>query len=375
MANKYAVPRVPEPADKPNLKLRIEDLLGILDPIVVHPYDSFGTRDGIRLRGRVVEHRQLEGSSEKPSTWRNVLNMIERLRSDEIPGARLRAHFQGNTWETRSDREGFFVFDLDLEKPIGPGWHGVRIELLESVGEPEAREVTEHVLVPSPDADFAVVSDLDDTVIQTRNTEIAQELAIVFGNNARQRAPFPGVPSFYRGLRRGANGKGDNPIFYVSKSGWNLYDLFDEFIKIHDIPKGPLFLSDLRVFEKKSRVLGSDDHKFENTDLLLRTYPELEFVLIGDSGMHDPEIYQEIVHRHPGRIKAIYLHDVSSDKRDNEVDAIGQALQKDHGIPVVHSETTLTAAEHAAEIGLIARDVLDEIRRQVMNRDPDAPES
>ncbi len=369
MANKHAIPRVPEPDERPGLKLRLEDHLGILDPVVVHTYDSFGTTDGLRLRGRVVEHRELKGSGEEPSTWRNVRNMIQRLWSDEIPGARIRAHFQNRTWETRSDREGFFVFDLDLEEPLDPGWQDVRIELLESVGKPESCIVTEQVLVPSPDADFVVVSDIDDTVIETRNTDFMEEMAILFGKSAGQRVPFPGVPALYRALRRGASGAGENPIFYVSRTGWNLYDLFEEFMEIHDIPRGPLFLSDLRVVEEKSRVLGSDDHKFENTDLLLRTYPELHFVLIGDSGMHDPELYLGISRAHPGRIRAIYIHDVSSDKRDGDVEAVSRELREDHGVPLVHGETTLDVAKHAVEAGLIDRRGLKEVRDAVKRSD------
>lgn len=367
MGNKHAIPRAPEPDDEPSLKLRLEDRLGILDPIMIFPYNSFGTEDGLHLRGRVVEQRELKGTSEESSTWRNVIDMIQRLQSDEIPGARLRAEFRGQSWETRTDKEGFFVFDVDLTEPIEPGWHDVRIELLESVGEPEARVVVEHVLVPSPYADFAVVSDIDDTIVETKNTDFMRQMAIIFGKGAAQRVPFPGVPAFYRALRRGPSGDGDNPIFYISRTGWNLYDLFDEFMEIHDIPRGPLFLSDLRVIEDKSRVLGSDEHKYENTDLLLRTYPELPFILIGDSGMHDPELYLGIVRAHPGRIKAIYIHDVSADKRDREVDAIARQLRKEHGVPLVHGETTATVTEHAAEAGFIDQLALEEVNREVIS--------
>ena len=365
MPNKYAIARVPRPDSTPSLKLRLEDRLGILDPIAVHTYASFGTCDGIRLRGRVVEHSELKGSAEEVSTWRNIVDMIQRLQSDEIPGALLRVNHGHRSWETTSDHEGFFVFDLDLEEPLAPGWHDFQIELVESVGEPASRVVTERVLIPSPKAEFGVVSDIDDTVIKTNNTDFLQEMAILFSKGARQRSHFPGVPAMYRALQRGLRPEVENPIFYVSRSGWNLHDLFTEFMEVNGIPAGPMFLSDLRVIEKKSRVLGSDEHKFESTDLLLRTYSELPFILIGDSGMHDPELYAEIVRAYPERIKAVYIHDVSDDSRDREVADIAKRMRDDFGVPLVHGETTLDVANHAFEAGFIDREGSIEVRDAV----------
>lgn len=244
------------------------------------------------------------------------MNTLHRLDSDEIPGAHVRAHFQGKQWNTTTDGEGYFVLDLDPVETLDAGWHDVSLELVSSVGEPEKHRFVEPVLVPFPDAEFAVISDLDDTVIRTKANELFQQIAIVFGNSARGRTPFPGVPALYRALHRGPDDRGRNPMFYVSLSGWNLYDLFEEFMQANDVPLGPLFLADLRLIEGKSAVMGSDDHKFESIDVLLRVYPELPFVLIGDSGQHDPETYARVVKQHPGRIRAVYIRDVGPDERD-----------------------------------------------------------
>lgn len=83
------------------------------------------------------------------------------------------------------------MFELDCPEPLAPGWHDVELELVESVGEPERRRVHAPVLVPAPDAEFAVVSDLDDTVIRTHANDALRELAIVFGKSAQSRSPMP----------------------------------------------------------------------------------------------------------------------------------------------------------------------------------------
>lgn len=298
---------------------------------------------------RTSERTGVEGTTEKTATWHDILNMVKRLDSDEIPGARLRAHFQEKHWETTTDEEGYFVFNLDLEEPLGPGWHEVKIELMESVGEPEKRFVCEQVLIPHPGAEFAVISDLDDTVIKSHSAEFFQKAAIAFGDSAKDRVAFPGVPAFYRALSRGPDDQGRNPMFYVSRSGWNLYDLFEEFMEVNEIPAGPLFLADLRITEEKSAVMGHDRHKFESIDLLVRT---------------DPELYEEVISKHPGRIRAIYIHDVSPPERGREVRRVADTIEA-RQIPMLRAEDTLPLAEHAAERGYISRNALEEIRREV----------
>ncbi len=226
------------------------------------------------------------------------------------------------------------------------------------------------MLVPSSEADFAVVSDIDDTIVRTKSTDFFRQIAIVFGNDARSRVAVRGMPSFYRALARGPRDGGLNPIFYVSMSGWNLYDLMEEFMDVNEIPAGPLFLSDLRVVEDPSSVMGSRHHKFENIDILLRAYPELPFLLVGDSGMHDPELYAKIAKEHPGRIKAIYIHDVSPPHRDGEVDEIAQSLDE-QGVLMVRVRCALEAAQRAMEHGFITHAGLEEVQREAADEPPE----
>jgi phosphatidate phosphatase APP1 len=180
---------------------------------------------------------------------------------------------------------------------------------------------------------------------------------IVLLNNAHTRLPFEGVSAFYEALRRGKEGRVHNPIFYVSSSPWNIYDVLEDFLNVHGVPEGPLFLKDW-----SPSVLGKHrTHKLGIIRSLLRTYPDLPFVLIGDSGEEDPEIYLQAAHEYPGRIPAIYIRDVTSGERDAQVHAIaGEA--RSLGTEMVLVPDTAAAAEHAASIGLIPPDAVPEIR-------------
>lgn len=138
----------------------------------------------------------------------------------------------------------------------------------------------------------------------------------------------------------------------------------EEFLDLNRIPSGPMFLNDLHVIEDRSTALGSARHKFDSIDQLLRTYPDLPFILIGDSGQHDPELYHEIATTHPGRIAAVYIRDVSPPERDREVQRIAESLEQ-LGIPMIRTANSVRIAEHAADHGYLSSDGVAEVRREV----------
>ena len=163
--------------------------------------------------------------------------------------------------------------------------------------------------------------------------------------------------AFYEALQRGADGLANNPIFYVSSSPWNIYDLLEDFLDVHGVPEGPLFLKDW-----SPTVLGKHKgHKLGIISTLLDTYPDLPFVLIGDSGEEDPEIYSQVVRERPGRVRAVYIRDVTSAERDAEVRAIAEEV-RGLGVEMVPVPDTAAAAEHAASAGLISPGAVPDIR-------------
>jgi phosphatidate phosphatase APP1 len=341
------------------LRFEAKKRLGLLDPFEILPYRGHGTARRLFLRGRVLEARGITRSGQYDTAWDNLRNMARRFASDEVPGARVRASFGDLRTETVADEEGFFEVRFELPEPItGPTrWHPVELELLH-LGSPGVGPVrsTGQVLVPTG-ADFGVVSDIDDTVVRSSATNVLKMAWIVLLNNAHTRLPFEGVNAFYEALRRGAEGRVHNPIFYVSSSPWNIYDVLEDCLGVHDVPEGPLFLKDWSL-----SVLGKHrTHKLGIIRTLLATYPDLPFVLIGDSGEEDPEIYLQATREHPGRITAIYIRDVTTAGRDVEVRAIAEEARS-LGTELVSVEDTAEAAEHAASVGLISREAVPGIR-------------
>ena len=305
-------------------------------PALILPYLGYGGAGRATLCGRVLRAPRLRPAAEGDRRWRNLVAFLKLMESDELPGMPVRATFQGRRYETTTDREGYFHFDLAARKGT-VGWQEVALE-------PGA---TGRLLFPSPRARFGVISDIDDTLIPSGATKKLRMVLKLALSNALTRKSFEGVTAFYRALHARVN-----PIFYVSKSPWNLYVPLVEMMRVQRIPDGPLLLRDygLHLFRRSRQ-----EHKLMQIERILAACGTLPFVLIGDSGERDPEIYSEIVRRHPGRVRAIYIRAIHPDNA--RLAAIAQLAEqvRPSSCQLVLFPETAFAAAHAAGEGLIRK--------------------
>ena len=342
------------------LALRLRQRRGIA-PVQILSYTGHGTHTSLYLKGRVIEGYSVLSAQDSDSMWQNVINMLRRFNSHEVPFARVRATFEGATYDAQANDEGYFDLAIQLETPLPDDkiWFDVPLELSDYQDHEGARTVA-RVIVPPSTAKFGVISDLDDTVIKSDVINLIKLARNTFLYNSRTRLPFAGVAEFYHALQQGT-GQGYNPIYYVSNSPWNLYDLLADFFEVRGIPPGTFFLTDIGLTPTKLIKQNGMRHKLAVIETLLQTHPQLPFILIGDSGEKDPEIYLRAVQNFPGRIKAIYIRDVTAQRRDLEVQAMidqAQAL----GTEMLLVPDTGVAAAHAVEQGYIAPDSLSAIR-------------
>jgi phosphatidate phosphatase APP1 len=348
---------------------RLRRALGSPHAAQIVAYRGCGTATRLVLQGRVLEHRPPRPSRQSDRRWDNFRHMVRRLASAEIPYARLRARYGTLTQEAAADEEGMFSFDLALPAPDAANglWREVEIELLAPLPRRQQTPIraTGCVLVPPPGARVAVVSDIDDTIIQTGAVNVLRMMGAMLFASAHTRSPFPGVAALYRALHGGCSGGEANPMFYVSSSPWNLYDLLCQFFELHDIPIGPvLFLRNWGISEEELLPLHHGRHKRQIIERLLAIYPSLPFLLIGDSGQQDAEIYAALVQDYPGRIAGIYIRNVSRrPERVRAVEALA-AQTSAAGVPMELVADSVALARHAARAGWISPDALGQVRAQ-----------
>ena len=326
--------------------------------LAIQPYRGFGTKKKIYLMGRVFRQPQFGRRLREATVIRDVVDIARRIGRWGLGGATLVARFNGTETRLTTDRDGYFHLHMELESPPSTEelWHRVDLELHHR--DEVITDVAE-VFIPSDSARFVVVSDIDDTVMKTGVANVAVMLYRLFVLGAESRTAFPGVPALYRALHAGASGEEQNPMLYVSRGPWSIYEVLEEFFNLHRIPVGPvLFLREWGLTLQRPLPKRSKDHKEELIDRMVEKYYDLPFILIGDSGQHDPEIYADVIRKYPDRVMAVYIRDVSDSRsRDREIEELAREVATSDVDLLLTADTT-AMARHAASRGWISESQL-----------------
>jgi hypothetical protein len=153
-----------------------------------------------------------------------------------------------------------------------------------------------------PETGLSVVSDIDDTI---KISDVADRKALIFNTFVEAYRPVPGMAEVYR---RWATER-DAAFHYVSASPWQIFEPLHEFQIAEAFPNGTFHLRTLRMRPRSAiNVLGSPTaYKLETIGAILADFPQRRFVLVGDSGERDPEIYGELARGHRERIVRILI--------------------------------------------------------------------
>ena len=152
---------------------------------------------------------------------------------------------------------------------------------------------------------LSVISDIDDTI---KISQVADRKELVRNTFVRPFKAVPGTATIYRELaKQGA------AFHYVSGSPWQLYEPLEQFLAKADFPAGTFHLRNFRLKDRTATALfqPAEKHKLAAIRRLLRDFPERRFLLIGDSGEQDPEIYCQIAREHPKQIVGIFIRTVT----------------------------------------------------------------
>jgi phosphatidate phosphatase APP1 len=373
-------------------------LLGLLGrrEITVLPFVGHGTPERVRIRGRVVlgrstarpvtsdlveeapaggDPRSVAVANGRRAIWRERWKTFRASAAPfltvEVPGCPVIVHGrverglaerrpegtapgENESAERgaagRTDRQGY----LDMPVEVGglrPGWHRVRVT---ATWRGRSAEAEMPVLVVDPRATLAVVSDVDDTIIESGITRGLAVLRLTLLTEVAKRTPLPGAAELYRALTAPRDGSDPAPVFYLSTSPWNLYELLTRFLVLRGFPAGPLLLTDWGPSRTSLFRVPTQEHKLTLIRALLAEHPALRVVLLGDTGQLDPEIYATVAQEAPDRVRAIYVRRTSGMQTGRAVELHGLARRvADCGVPMLVVEDSVQIAEHAAAIGLL----------------------
>ena len=324
-------------------------------PVTIKAYRGFGSLDRVFIIGRILRERPIL-SRENDSRWKTLADNLHRFFfSKKVAKVKLKIELQGRIFHAVSTRKGYFRLYKKMDTPLastGQHWLPYKVSLDTSAALSGISDTTGELLVPSR-GQMGIITDIDDTIIQTQITSFLRlkMIYLTFMKNASKRKPIRQAAAFLKALETGRDPANPayNPVFYVSKSPWNLYEILTEFLEINQMPKGPLFLRDFGIPFRRIPI-AFKGFKYRKIKKILKAYPDMPFVLIGDSGEKDADIYIQLAKDFPNRIRAIYIRDVNSKLRTKRVQELIDASGLDY---ITLVKTYKQAAVHAAAIGLI----------------------
>lgn len=258
------------------------------------PYTGYGTTSWVRVFGRLLLRRPDRASARVKAVrgWRSfaTLPVTDEPVTVEVGGLRH---------EVRTDRGGYV--DAVVEADLEPGWRSVRFHRA------GAESVEAPVRVLDPDVRFAVVSDIDDTVMVTALPRPLLAAWNTFVLDEYGRSPVPGMAVLYERL---VTAHPEAPVFYLSTGAWNVAPALTRFLSRNLYPKGPLLLTDWGPTTDRWFRSGQA-HKAATLARLAEEFPDVRWLLIGDDGQHDQEIYGEFAASHPEHVAAVAIRQLS----------------------------------------------------------------
>ena len=181
---------------------------------------------------------------------------------------------------------------------LEPGWHEA---VLDVGAAPDLEPVACPVRIVDPNARIGVVCDIDDTVLITSVPRPLLATWNTFVLREHARRPVPGMGAFLHALAGD-----DGFVVYLSTGAWNFAPHLERFMAEHDLPPGPLFLTDWGPTSSGWFRSGAA-HKRATLRQLRAEHPHTKWFLVGDDGQRDPEIYAEFAAAHPTAVAAVAI--------------------------------------------------------------------
>jgi hypothetical protein len=157
---------------------------------------------------------------------------------------------------------------------------------------------------------LSVISDIDDTI---KVSGVMDHEVLLVNTFLREFEAVPGMAGVYATwAAAGAR------FHYVSASPWQLYTAQSAFVRSAGFPAGSFHLKRFRWQDSSVSNLFASPLvlKLNAIEPILSAFPQRRFVLVGDSGEKDPEVYGTLARRHPQQVVRIIIRDVTGERAD-----------------------------------------------------------
>ena len=271
--------------------------------VTVVPYRGYGSPTSVRILCRVLLTRVPKPGSRLEKTFTKRSDGVRGWRSFvsvPVSQAVVKITIEGEEHIVTADRGG--VVDTLINMTLSPGIHKVKIQS-------ENSQVAEaEVNIAPADATLGLISDVDDTVMVTALPRPFLAFWNAFVLNEHARVPTAGMAVLLSRIVRHQKGM---PVFYLSTGAWNVAPTLRRFLSRNLYPIGVMLLTDWGPTHDRWFRSGQE-HKRAQLERLASEFPNIKWILVGDDGQHDEEIYAEFEAKHPNNVAAVAIRQLST---------------------------------------------------------------
>ena len=360
-------------ARRPHVAARLEDavdrrLAGVLRnrgwTVRIEPYPGYGAPGWVRVLARallaapVVPDQDLPGTGAVqagagagavPVTRQPAVRGWRSFFTVPVAGAAVEVAIGDRVHRVQTDRGGYVDQVVGCDLP--PGWHEVTLRTQDGA------TAVAPIQVVDPAVRLGLVSDVDDTVMVTHLPRplVAAWNVLVRDENARE--AVPGMAPLFRRLVATEPGA---PVIYLSTGAWNAAPAIGRFLHRHGYPPGTMLLTDWGP-TNTGWFRSGPAHKVAQLRRLFSEFPQVRWVLVGDDGQRDPDVYAGAAARLPDHVRAVALreltpteHLLASGEPAPPVTA-RNARREAHreGVPVLRGRDGGALAEQLEAVGLL----------------------
>ena len=314
-------------------------------------YRGYANEQELIVMGHVFKPTSVEEYNFQKKNLKNATSVIKMFQIKTQANADVYLKHNNSKIHTKTLADGYFKFCVPLDQDKNYGWIDYEVSIVYKNG----TITTKDSYIRPHKGNLGIISDIDDTFLVSHTLNPLKKLYVLLFKNVNKRKIYEDVVTHYQALSTaGRDNKEEfNAFFYVSSSEWNLYRFITKFTEIHKLPKAVLLLKDIKTsltdFFMTGR--GNHNHKFDKIKHILEFYPNLEYVLLGDDSQHDPFLYEAICKIFPVTVKAVYIRQTGSTKKE-KIMTVMKNLET-LNVSICYFKNSSEAIAHSQSIGII----------------------
>ena len=269
-------------------------------------YNAYGNAHHILIQGRMEEKKTFSQAKKDDSWFQNLWRTLRQVKGEEIKNRTIFALVNGEKFQSQGDDEGYFSFDITTQHALKTGYEKI---ILTIEGNSDASEAEAMIVGSEPLV--GIISDFDDTIIVSNVTNKVELGYNTVFKNYKQRTVVPTMLERFEKILTQNPKDAPSTLFILSGSPQQLFFAVEDFLAFHHFPRHTLILKKAHG-DNTDPLTDQFAYKTQKIERLIKLYPTMEWIMFGDSGERDAEVYKFIKKKYPSKVRAYYIRDVES---------------------------------------------------------------